>query len=221
MWRAGAKEKDVTVEVPGLGRVTGDVAWAATASSSSRSTMKSYRSTTSSADRRHLAHRQALNLQGFPDVDHVELFGPGSAGAKARNFVLCHRHAYDRSPCGTGPARSSPASPPTASSPKARLGCRKHRRQPASVPPTLARSCQRQGGAAHLRHRLHHRGEARCCWTSSDPFCWALADETRVASWALCVVGYTRRSNARARQASSSSSATASRPRRLLVRIPA
>jgi 4-hydroxyproline epimerase len=47
--------------------------------------------------------RQALNTQGHPDVDHVELFGPAkAAGASARSFVLCPGKAYDRSPCGTG-----------------------------------------------------------------------------------------------------------------------
>jgi 4-hydroxyproline epimerase len=47
--------------------------------------------------------RQALNAQGHPDVDHVELVGaPKAAGASARNFVLCPGKAYDRSPCGTG-----------------------------------------------------------------------------------------------------------------------
>jgi 4-hydroxyproline epimerase len=47
--------------------------------------------------------RQALNAQGHPDIDHVELFGPPTAaGASARSFVLCPGKAYDRSPCGTG-----------------------------------------------------------------------------------------------------------------------
>jgi len=47
--------------------------------------------------------RQALNAQGFPDVDHVELFGaPAAPGANARSFVLCPGKAFDRSPCGTG-----------------------------------------------------------------------------------------------------------------------
>jgi 4-hydroxyproline epimerase len=47
--------------------------------------------------------RQALNAQGHPDVDHVEIFGaPKAAGASARSFVLCPGKAYDRSPCGTG-----------------------------------------------------------------------------------------------------------------------
>ena len=43
-----------------------------------------------------------MNAQGFPEVDHVELFGPGRSGGDSRNFVLCPGGAYDRSPCGTG-----------------------------------------------------------------------------------------------------------------------
>jgi len=47
--------------------------------------------------------RQAVNAQGFPAVDHVELCGPPlGAGAHSRNFVQCPGKAYDRSPCGTG-----------------------------------------------------------------------------------------------------------------------
>lgn len=47
--------------------------------------------------------RQAANEHGFPEVDHVELFGsPSLPGSHSRNFVLCPGKAYDRSPCGTG-----------------------------------------------------------------------------------------------------------------------
>jgi 4-hydroxyproline epimerase len=47
--------------------------------------------------------RQAVNAQGYPLVDHVELFGPPQVkGGQSRNFVLCPGKAYDRSPCGTG-----------------------------------------------------------------------------------------------------------------------
>lgn len=39
----------------------------------------------------------------FPQVDHVELFGPPIDQANhSRSFVLCPGGAYDRSPCGTG-----------------------------------------------------------------------------------------------------------------------
>jgi 4-hydroxyproline epimerase len=47
--------------------------------------------------------RQALVESGFPEVDHIELFGPSpTPGVHSRNFVLCPGKAYDRSPCGTG-----------------------------------------------------------------------------------------------------------------------
>ena len=46
--------------------------------------------------------RQAINAQGYPEVDHVELFSAPKGSADSRNFVLCPGKAYDRSPCGTG-----------------------------------------------------------------------------------------------------------------------
>ena len=47
--------------------------------------------------------RQAVSDSGFPEVDHVELFGPSAKpGVNSKSFVLCPGKAYDRSPCGTG-----------------------------------------------------------------------------------------------------------------------
>lgn len=52
---------------------------------------------------RSLEMREAVREAGFPEVDHVELFGPAQeAGNDSRNFVLCPGGEYDRSPCGTG-----------------------------------------------------------------------------------------------------------------------
>ena len=99
-WR---EKKDVTVDVPGLGRVTGDIAWGG-----NRFFLVEKHNEKLSLDNvDHLTDvawriRQALNSQGFTDVDHVELFSPAAAPAKAKNFVLCPGKAYDRSPCGTG-----------------------------------------------------------------------------------------------------------------------
>lgn len=98
------KAKAVTVDVPGTGKVTGDVAWGGnwfflveqpgeslTLANVERLTDLCWRI------------RQAINAQGFPEVDHVELIGPPQTpGAQSRNFVLCPGKAYDRSPCGTG-----------------------------------------------------------------------------------------------------------------------
>jgi 4-hydroxyproline epimerase len=46
--------------------------------------------------------RNHLNENGFPEIDHIELFAEGGHGSDSRNFVLCPGKAYDRSPCGTG-----------------------------------------------------------------------------------------------------------------------
>jgi 4-hydroxyproline epimerase len=101
--------KDVEVEVPGLGRYTGDVAWGGNwfflvhdhgerieATNIERLSDVTWRI------------RQALNAQGIRgadggEIDHIELFGPPTRpDADGKNFVLCPGRAYDRSPCGTG-----------------------------------------------------------------------------------------------------------------------
>jgi proline racemase len=99
-WRA---HKGVAVEVAGLGRVTGDVAWGG----NWFFLVQEHGQALELGNIERLTDvgwliRQAVNAQGFPDVDHVELFGAGASGASARSFVLCPGKAYDRSPCGTG-----------------------------------------------------------------------------------------------------------------------
>jgi proline racemase len=98
------KTKGATVDVPGIGKIGGDVAWGGNwfflveqhgqllePSNVEKLTDFTWRI------------RQAVNAQGFPEIDHVELFGPPiNSWARSRNFVLCPGKAYDRSPCGTG-----------------------------------------------------------------------------------------------------------------------
>jgi len=100
-WRA---KKAVSVEVPGIGAVVGDVAW----SGNWFFLIEKHGKELTLANVDDLTEycwrvRQAVNAQGFPEVDHVELFSPiaGMAGG-SRNFVQCPGKAYDRSPCGTG-----------------------------------------------------------------------------------------------------------------------
>jgi 4-hydroxyproline epimerase len=100
--RRGARA--LRVEVPGIGAVTGDVAWGGNwfyliEAHGLELTPANVGVLTDYCAR----VRAAVNAQGHPEVDHVELFGPARlAGANARNFVLCPGSAYDRSPCGTG-----------------------------------------------------------------------------------------------------------------------
>jgi len=99
-WR---QARAVTVEVPGHGRVTGDVAWGGNwfflADAGAREIALSHVESLTDFSWRV---RQALNAQGHPDVDHVELYSASPNNADGRNFVLCPGKAYDRSPCGTG-----------------------------------------------------------------------------------------------------------------------
>jgi 4-hydroxyproline epimerase len=94
-WRS---HKNIEIEVEGK-TVRGDIAWGGNWFFLTQGELGSIESLTE----RSWRIRQALNVQGHPDVDHVELFGPPqAAGASARSFVLCPGKAYDRSPCGTG-----------------------------------------------------------------------------------------------------------------------
>jgi 4-hydroxyproline epimerase len=98
------KGKGIVVEVPEIGRVTGDVAWGG----NWFYLVNDHGQSLDVANIEKLTEftwriRQAVNAQGYPEVDHIELFGPPQAkGRHSRNFVLCPGKAYDRSPCGTG-----------------------------------------------------------------------------------------------------------------------
>lgn len=101
--------RDVDVEVPGLGRVTGDVAWGGnwfflTALPHLPLDLANVAALTDATSRILDALRaQAITGRDGGEIDHVELFGPPRRpDADSRNFVLCPGLAYDRSPCGTG-----------------------------------------------------------------------------------------------------------------------
>jgi len=100
---------NVTVDVPGVGPVTGDVAWGGNwfflvnnhAQELKIEKLDDLMDFT-------LRIRESLARAGIRgndghEIDHVELFGPSSlAGVNSKNFVLCPGNTYDRSPCGTG-----------------------------------------------------------------------------------------------------------------------
>jgi len=119
--------------------------------------------------------RQAVNAQGYPEVDHVELFAPSSgAGAHSRNFVLCPGRAYDRSPCGTGTS--------------AKLACLAGDDRLQEGDPWIQQSVI--GSTFSARYRWHARdkgeitpiitgtahvtGEARLRLDPADPYCWGI-----------------------------------------------
>ncbi|MEI2387505.1 proline racemase family protein [Breoghania sp. JC706] len=101
--------KGVSVEVEGLGTVTGDIAYGGNCffivdPSPIPVTASNIRRLSDAA----VAIRETLLAQGLGGadgmpVDHVIFYGPAeTAEGHSRNFVLCPDDAYDRSPCGTG-----------------------------------------------------------------------------------------------------------------------
>jgi 4-hydroxyproline epimerase len=106
--------KDVVLQISGVGKVKGDVAWGG-------NWFYLVNDHPSCLDLKNLDQltdvswkiRIAINENGFPDVDHIILFAPDASRANepelktkptmySKNFVLCPGKAYDRSPCGTG-----------------------------------------------------------------------------------------------------------------------
>jgi 4-hydroxyproline epimerase len=99
----------VPIEVPGFGKVIGDVAWGGNwffliEDHGLDLTLSNVEALTKFT----WAVRQTLHASGVTGdngeaIDHIELFAPSQIpGVNSKNFVLCPGKAYDRSPCGTG-----------------------------------------------------------------------------------------------------------------------
>ena len=101
--------RDVSVDVPVHGKVTGDIAWGGNwfflVADREHVLQPRYIDVLSEIAR---AIRHALEAAGITGangaaIDHIELFGASpNPDLHSRNFVLCPGNAYDRSPCGTG-----------------------------------------------------------------------------------------------------------------------
>jgi proline racemase len=169
------KTKAARVDVPGLGNVTGDVAWGGNwfflvGEHGRELSLAQVEALTDFTWR----IRQAVNAQGFPEVDHVELFGPPQSGGDSRNFVLCPGKAYDRSPCGTGTS--------------AKLACLAADGKLAEGAPWIQESILGSRFAGKFRWLDRARGEvlpiitgtahvnaeATLLLNENDPFCWGI-----------------------------------------------
>lgn len=168
----------VEVEVPGGGKVKGDVAWGG-------NWFFLVQGAPWALELKHLEEltdytwriRQALTAQGVTgaqgaEIDHIELFAaPSGAHADSRNFVLCPGKAYDRSPCGTGTS--------------AKLACLyadgklkegEVWRQESIVGSVFEGRVEVRDGMVYPRIRgsAHVNAEARLVLDERDPFCWGI-----------------------------------------------
>ncbi|TLY93766.1 MAG: hydroxyproline-2-epimerase [Gammaproteobacteria bacterium] len=170
------KARQIAVAVAGVGDIRGDVAWGGnwfflTDGHDLDITPQNLEALTEFAWR----VRQAVNAQGYPEVDHVELFAPANrSGVHSRNFVLCPGRAYDRSPCGTGTS--------------AKLACLAADQGLREGEPWIQESLI--GSTFSARYRWHARdkgeitpiitgtahvtGEARLRLDPADPYCWGI-----------------------------------------------
>ncbi|MBB5057945.1 4-hydroxyproline epimerase [Granulicella aggregans] len=99
----------VSVDVPGIGILHGDIAWGGNwfllIGDHPFSLVVANRDQLVAATKaiRTALQQQGITGQGGSYIDHIELFGPASsANNSSRNFVLCPGASFDRSPCGTG-----------------------------------------------------------------------------------------------------------------------
>lgn len=103
-------KKAATLEVSGIGKVQGDIAWGG-----NWFFLIENHGLAIAPDNIQQLTDYAIHVRAALDaselrgdngqlIDHIELCGPASSPAIAdnRNFVLCPGKEYDRSPCGTG-----------------------------------------------------------------------------------------------------------------------
>ncbi len=167
------REKDLPVYLPGVGDVHCDLAWGGNwfcivNDHHQQLELENVAQLTDYCTR----IRKAVADAGFPEIDHVALFGPGSRpGVNSRNFVLCPGGAYDRSPCGTGTSaklaglaadgKLLPGGEWVQESIVGSTFRAKYRKQGDKIVPTIT-------GMAHVM------GEGTLLLDPSDPFAWGI-----------------------------------------------
>ncbi len=170
--------KQVAVEVPGYGRLVGDIAWGGNwfylvedhGQDLAFGNVEALTAFT-------WAIRQALQQQGITgrdgqEIDHIELFAPSpQPGVQSRNFVLCPGKAYDRSPCGTGTSAKMAC---LFADGKLREG--EIWRQESIIGSVFAGSVMRQEGELipTIRGRAYITADSTLLLDPDDPFCWGI-----------------------------------------------
>ena len=166
----------LSVDVPGHGPVTGDVAWGGNwfflvTAHTQRVEGNNLAALTAFT----IAVQKALEDQGVRGsdgglIDHIELFADDEL-ADSRNFVLCPGGAYDRSPCGTGTSAKLAC---LAADGKLQPG--KVWRQASIIGSQFEASYAMENGQLipTLRGRAFMSAEATLLIEHNDPFGWGI-----------------------------------------------
>lgn len=166
----------VPLDVPGHGRVHGDIAWGGNwffliSDHGQRLALDNVETLTAYT----WAIRQELIAQGITgenggEIDHIELFADDLIH-DSRNFVLCPGKAYDRSPCGTGTSAKLAC---LAADGKLAPGQTWHQ---ASITGSVFEASYEWEGERirpTLRGRAHISAEATLIIDEDDPFAWGI-----------------------------------------------
>lgn len=167
------KAKDVIIDVPGVGSVTGDVAWGGNWFFLT-SVVSDKLSTDNLKELVHIGRkiRKAINEQGYPEVDHIELVGPAvDPSAGGRNFVLCPGAAYDRSPCGTGTSAKI-----ACLAADGKLAEGEKWVQESIIGSTFSGTYKSDGGKIipTITGTAFVNAETKFIFNEKDPFCWGI-----------------------------------------------
>ena len=171
---AHCEARDVVVDVPGGGRLSGEVAWGGnwfflTELPGLSLDLANVGPLTDAASRiLHALRAQSITGRDGAEIDHVELSGPPRrADADARNFVLCPGLAYDRSPCGTGTSAKM-----ATLAANGRLAVGQHWRQESITGSLFEGWLEERAGALvpHVRGHAYVTSQATLFFDPRDPF---------------------------------------------------
>jgi len=173
-------KENIEVEVPGIGKVRGDVAWggnwfflAESVKADLNLTNLDQLMSWSKAIRKSLEDAGITGPKG-ERVDHVEFYGPPTvSGAHSRNFVLCPGNAYDRSPCGTGTSAKM-----AVLNHKGKLKIGQKWIQESITGSVYEGYLLERGGKIIpvIRSKAHVTGRNTLIFDSGDPFRWGIGD---------------------------------------------
>ncbi len=171
-YRAG-----VTVQVPGLGPVTGDVAWGGnwfflTEAAVGQQVDLAHVDELMGQTRRIASALAAAGItgEGGAVVDHIELFAR-TPTADSRSFVLCPGGAYDRSPCGTGTSAKL-----ACLAADGKLAPGEIWVQESVIGSTFEASYELRGGEVHptVTGRAYVTAQGELLVQPGDPFAWGI-----------------------------------------------
>ena len=177
--------KNLTIEVPGHGSVSGDVAWAGNwffligehsqrIAADNLDVLTDYTWAVRQALDAAIANGQVTGTGGAA-IDHIELFADDPQ-ADSRSFVLCPGKAYDRSPCGTGTSAKL-----ACLAADGRLAPGQRWRQASVIGSQFEAyyEIDDELGAGQIvptiRGRAHICAEATLLLADDDPFAWGIA----------------------------------------------